>query len=64
MNEETIFTLEITRVNKCIQKRLTALEIVNNPLILEKLTPQEIYDLGYTVGSEAILREILHLTSF
>jgi len=60
---QTIFTLEITRVNKCTQKRLTALEIVNNPLILEKLTPQEIYDLGYTVGSETILREILYLAS-
>ncbi len=61
--QQTIFTLEITRVNKISQKKLTALEIVNNPLIIEKLTPQEIYDLGYTVGSEAILKEILYLTS-
>jgi hypothetical protein len=45
------------------QKKLTALEIANNPLILEKLTPQEIYDLGYTVGLETILREILYLAN-
>lgn len=61
--QQTIFTLEITRVNKITQKKLTALEIANNPLILEKLTPQEIYDLGYTVGSETILREILYLAN-
>jgi hypothetical protein len=61
--QQTIFTLEITRVNKITRKKLTALEIANNPLILEKLTPQEIYDLGYTVGSETILREILYLAS-
>lgn len=59
--QQTIFTLEIMRANKITQKKLTALEIANNPLILEKLTPQETYDLGYTVGSEAILREILYL---
>ncbi|WP_342147459.1 hypothetical protein [Rickettsiella endosymbiont of Aleochara curtula] len=61
--QQTIFTLEISRVNKITQKKLTALEIANNPLILEKLTPQEIYDLGYTVGSETILREILYLAN-
>ena len=61
--QQTIFTLEITRASKITQKKLTALEIANNPLILEKLTPQEIYDLGYTVGSETILREILYLAN-
>ncbi|MGC1854785.1 MAG: hypothetical protein WA659_05380 [Candidatus Aquirickettsiella sp.] len=59
--QQTIFTLEITRATKITQKKLTALEIAKNPLILEKLTPQEIYDLGYTVGSEAILKEIIYL---
>lgn len=61
--QQTIFTLEITHATKNTQKKLTALEIANNPLILEKLTPQEIYDLGYTVGSETILREILYLAN-
>lgn len=61
--QQTIFTLEITHPSKIIQKRLTALEIANNPIILEKLTSQEIYDLGYTVGSETILREILYLAN-
>jgi len=61
--QQTIFILEISRANQITQKKLTALEIANNPLILEKLTPQEIYDLGYTVGSESILREILYLAS-
>lgn len=61
--QQTIFTLEITRATKITQKKLPALEIANNPLILEKLTPQEIYDLGYTVGSETILREILYLAN-
>ena len=61
--QQTIFILEISRANQITQKKLTALEIANNPLILEKLTPQEIYDLGYTVGSETILREILYLAS-
>lgn len=61
--QQTIFVLEITRANKVTQKKLTALEIANNPLILEKLTPQETYDLGYTVGSEMILKEILHLAN-
>jgi hypothetical protein len=61
--QQTIFILEISRANQITQKKLTALEIANNPLILEKLSPQEIYDLGYTVGSETILREILYLAS-
>jgi hypothetical protein len=60
--QQTIFTLEITHANKITQKKLTALDIANNPLILEKLTPQETYDLGYAVGSETILREILYLS--
>jgi hypothetical protein len=63
MLQKTFFTLEITRANKTTQKKLAALEIANNPLILEKLTPQETYDLGFTVGSETILKEILHLAS-
>lgn len=61
--QKTFFTLEITRANKVMQRKLTALEIANNPLILEKLTSQETYDLGFTVGSEMILKEILHLVS-
>lgn len=61
--QQTIFTLEISRAHQITQEKLTALEIANNPLILEKLTPQEIYDLGYTVGSESILREIFYLAS-
>lgn len=60
---QTIFTLQISRTNKIVQQKLTALEIVNNPLILEKLKPQEIYDLGFTIGSETILKEILHIAS-
>lgn len=59
--QKTVFTLEITHINKTTRKKLSAFEIANNPLILEKLTPQEIYELGYTVGSEAILKEILSL---
>lgn len=61
--QQTIFILEVSRANQITHKKLTALEIASNPLILEKLTSQEIYDLGYTVGSETILREILHLAS-
>jgi hypothetical protein len=61
--QQTIFILEISHANQVTKKRLTALEIANNPLILEKLSPQEIYDLGYTVGSETILREILYLAN-
>ncbi len=61
IRQKTIFTLEITHANKITQKKIPAFEIANNPLILEKLTPQEIYELGYTVGSEAILRKILSL---
>jgi hypothetical protein len=45
--QQTIFILEIAHASQITQKKLTALEIANNPLILEKLTPQEIYDLGY-----------------
>lgn len=62
--QQTIFTLEITRINTITQKKLSALDIANNPLVLEKLSSQEIYDLGYTVGSETILKEILYLTNF
>lgn len=61
--QQTIFTLEISRRNKTIQSKLTALEIINSPLILEKLNPQEIYDLGFTVGSENVLKEILHIAN-
>lgn len=63
MLQKTFFTVEITRADKMTQKKLSALEIANNPLMLEKLTPQEIYDLGFTVGSETILKEILYLAS-
>jgi hypothetical protein len=61
INQQTIFTIEITRANNTIQKKLTALEILKNPLILEKLSHQETYDLGFTVGSEAILKEVQKL---
>ena len=61
--QKTFFILEITRADKITQKKLAALEIANNPLILEKLTPQETYDLGFTVGSEMILKEILYLAT-
>ena len=58
ITQQTIFTVEIIHSDKTIQKKLTALEIVNNPLIVGKLSPQETYDLGFTVGSETILKEI------
>ena len=61
--QKTFFILEIPRADKITQKKLAALEIANNPLILEKLTPQETYDLGFTVGSEMILKEILYLAT-
>lgn len=61
-SQETIFTIQVTQATNVIQKQFTALEILNNPLILEKLSYQETYDLGFTVGSEAILKEIQKLT--
>lgn len=60
-SQQTIFIIEIIQANNIIQKKFTALEIVNNPLILEKLSYQETYDLGFTVGSEAILKEVQKL---
>ncbi len=59
--QQTIFTIEISKLSGNIHKKLTALEIVNNPLILEKLSPQETYDLGFTIGSETIINEIQKL---
>ncbi|BBB14610.1 hypothetical protein RVIR1_00680 [Candidatus Rickettsiella viridis] len=61
-SQQTIFTIEITQATNVIQKQFTALEILNNPLVLEKLSYQETYDLGFTVGSEAILKEVQKLT--
>lgn len=61
--QQTIFTLEISHTNQITQKKLTGLDIANNPLILEKLSRHEIYDLGYTIGSETILKEIQYLAS-
>ncbi len=59
--QQTIFTLAITQPSKTTQKKLTAFEIISNPLILAKLSSQETYDLGFTVGSETILKEIYKL---
>lgn len=59
--QQTIFTIEISQANKIIHKKFTALEIVNNPLVLEKLSSEETYDLGFTVGSETILKEMQKL---
>ena len=64
ITQQTIFTIEIIHSNKIIQKKLTALEIVSNPLILGALNSQETYDLGFTVGSETILKEINKLVHF
>ena len=61
-SQQSIFTIEMTQANNVILKKFTALEILNNPLILEKLSYQETYDLGFTVGSEAILKEVQKLT--
>ncbi|WP_218814251.1 hypothetical protein [Rickettsiella endosymbiont of Dermanyssus gallinae] len=60
--QQSIFILEITQANNVIQKKFTALEIVKAPFMLEKLSSQEIYDLGFTIGSETILEEIHKLT--
>ena len=60
--QQTIYTIEISQTNNTIQKKFTALEIVNNSLILGKLSPQETYDLGFTVGSEIVLKEINKLS--
>lgn len=62
VSQQSIFTLELTQANNVTQKRFTALEILNNPLILGKLSYQETYDLGFTIGSEAILKEVQKLT--
>ena len=56
--QQTIFTMEISKTDGKIQKKFTGLEIVNNPLILEKLNAEETYDLGFTIGSETIINEI------
>lgn len=59
--QQTVFTIEIIRENETIYKKYTALDIVNNPLLLEKLNPKETYELGFAVGSEAVLKEMLKL---
>jgi hypothetical protein len=59
--QETIFTIEIVQANQTMQKKYTALEIVNGPLILEKLSSKENYGLGFAIGSEAVLKEMLKL---
>ena len=60
--QQTIFIIEVIQANNTMQKKYTGIEIVNNPLIIEKLNSKETYDLGFTVGSEVILKEIHKLS--
>jgi hypothetical protein len=62
--QQTIFTIEIVQSGKTVQKKLTALQIVNNPFLLERLSAKETYEIGFTIGSETILKEIHQLMSF
>jgi hypothetical protein len=58
LSQQTLFVVEITQNQEVTHKKLSALEIVNNPLIFQKLHPQETYEIGFAIGSEAILKEM------